>query len=434
MSNDFPMYMPPAPPLQDLPFEFDKLEREPLARVLSGYVQRLASGAVVAVDAEWGQGKTWFAQNWSKHLEAAGHPVTYIDAFQSDYIEDPFSLIVGEIVGLIKSKNKKKAFIEKATNVALAIAPTALKVALRGGGKIILGVADLDEKLQEAAEKLVDKGEDALGKVLEDKIKRYEDNKNSIKAFRECLATFAAESEKPLVVIIDELDRCRPEFAVNLIERIKHFFDVKNVVFVLFLNKRQLQNAIKGVHGVATDAHTYLEKFLTFTFTLEQPRFGKMRPFVEAELAKYKFPANEQVREFVDGLCALTDAFTFTPRQIERAIALLALAHPVKTAAILLAELVVLKISRPDLLDGLLRDDIALQTELLKILLEQERKNEGKSVSKTDLEFFITVHRALLERGDERNTLVLRNHYQLTKDRVRRDYAAVMQLLNWMPR
>ncbi len=427
------LFIPPDPVLRDAPFAFDKLEREPLAKVLSGYVDRLRFGAVLAIDAEWGQGKTWFAQNWMQYLKKESHQVVYIDAFQADYMEDPFLLICGEISGIISAQGKKK-FIENATNVALAIAPAALKAAIQGGGHVLLGISNLDKKIEETIEKALEKSEGSLGKFLEDRIKKYQENKKSISVFRESLADFASKSEKPVIVIIDELDRCKPEFAVNLIERIKHFFDVNNVVFVLFLNKKQMHNAIKGVYGQATDSHTYLEKFLNLTFTLEQPRFGKMRPFVETELAKYKIPNNVQVSEFVSGLCALIDVFNFAPRQVERAISLLSLAYPIKTAGILLAELVVLKISRPDLLDGLMLDNKSSHTELLNLLTSQARKNEQRRVSNEDLNLLIAIHQALLEDGEGTQTIYLENTYHLKTTVVRRDYSEVIKLLNIMVR
>jgi hypothetical protein len=65
-----------------------------------------------------------------------------------------------------------------------------------------------------------------------------------------------------LVIVIDELDRCRPSFALEILEKIKHLFSVKNVVFLLVMNKQQLEEAIKSVYGANIDAHTYLQKFI----------------------------------------------------------------------------------------------------------------------------------------------------------------------------
>ena len=74
--------------------------------------------------------------------------------------------------------------------------------------------------------------------------------------------------EKPLVFIVDELDRCKPEFAIRLIERIKHFFDIPKVVFVLAINKSQLEESINSFYGFSSEAN-YLEKFIDITVLLK---------------------------------------------------------------------------------------------------------------------------------------------------------------------
>ena len=64
------------------------------------------------------------------------------------------------------------------------------------------------------------------------------------------------------MIIVDELDRCKPTFSVELVEKIKHFFSAKKVVFLLVMNKKQLEESVKCVYGQGIDAHTYLQKFI----------------------------------------------------------------------------------------------------------------------------------------------------------------------------
>jgi len=59
---------------------------------------------------------------------------------------------------------------------------------------------------------------------------------------------------------VDELDRCRPDFALGLLERIKHLFDVEGIAFVLLVNRSQIEGYIRTVYGNA-DAEAYLLKF-----------------------------------------------------------------------------------------------------------------------------------------------------------------------------
>ena len=100
--------------------------------------------------------------------------------------------------------------------------------------------------------------------VIEKKIENYGVEKDALKKFKESLEKLAAkvreEQKFPLTIIVDELDRCRPDFALGLLERIKHLFDVKGVAFVLLVNRSKIESYIQTVYGNA-DAEAYLLKF-----------------------------------------------------------------------------------------------------------------------------------------------------------------------------
>jgi hypothetical protein len=75
-------------------------------------------------------------------------------------------------------------------------------------------------------------------------------------------------SEKSILIFVDELDRCRPNFGVNILELIKHTYNVVNVQFVLITNTQQLKAAINHIYGGRIDAQRYLDKFLKYTLSL----------------------------------------------------------------------------------------------------------------------------------------------------------------------
>jgi len=354
---------------------------------------------VIAIDAEWGQGKTWFAQNWKLRLTNSGHSVVYVDAFQSDYVEDPFILLASEINALIKDDSKQRDFIARAKDAAVAIAPSALRLAAQAGGKIFLGASNIGSDLKELAEKASGDFGDSLGKLLESRIKNHKDESKSIEAFRSLLRSFASEAEKPIVIIIDELDRCQPSFAVRMLERIKHLFDVQNVIFVLCMNKAQLCHAIQGVYGQGTDAHTYLEKFLNFTFTLEPPAPSESKGFIASEFAKYEIPLTQEVDSFLNSLAYLSYIFQLTPRQLERCMALLALASPVKRWGMVLAEVVVLKVARPAYLAGMLSGSRDAALGLLNIFLDEEKRSGSNAPH--ILEMLVALHSAEVHPDDD---------------------------------
>src|SRR5690242_5599096 len=96
-----------------------------------------------------------------------------------------------------------------------------------------------------------------LEEVAEERIQAYEQEKRGTKAFRDSLTEFAVlaanadDRRGPVVFFVDELDRCRPDYAVALLERIKHLFNVEGVVFVLSIDRQQLVNSVKAIYGEA---------------------------------------------------------------------------------------------------------------------------------------------------------------------------------------
>jgi predicted KAP-like P-loop ATPase len=312
-------------------FEGDLLSRKKLAERLTGYLDRLKEGAVLAIDAQWGDGKTWFGRNWAKSLEDDGHKVVFIDAFEQDYIEDPFLLIAAEIAEALKEEDEGiKEFREKAAGVMKTILPVGTKVLMNIAGRVVLGSGDASEEIKDAFEAASDSTADAASEWIKEKLQDHAQEKASLQHFRNELEAVANAQEKPIVIFIDELDRCRPTFAVRLIERVKHFFDVPNVVFVLLINRDQLEKAIKGVYGTETDAAAYLGKFVNFFFLLpilhrdSESSKRYIASYVGHVLKRYNFDSGRETSVFKETFAVLAAHYNLTLRDIERAIALYA--------------------------------------------------------------------------------------------------------------
>lgn len=75
----------------------------------------------------------------------------------------------------------------------------------------------------------------------------------------------------PLFIFVDELDRCRPSYAIEVLENIKHLFGVKGVFFVVATASEQLGHSIKSVYGNDFDSRGYLKRFFNQTYTLQEP-------------------------------------------------------------------------------------------------------------------------------------------------------------------
>ncbi|WP_151980829.1 KAP family P-loop NTPase fold protein [Acinetobacter guerrae] len=272
------------------PFDGDLWNRAGLAERLQGYIERINVGSTIAIDAEWGAGKTWFVRNLQKKLADEGFKVLYLDAFSQDYIDDPFITISMEIANCLESiKDQDGDKIEQLKDsigkVYRAVLPSlpmllwTLTTSLIGAGLVAKPVADIVERLQDDTgdfgKEVVELLNEKLKEHLSAQIDNYENEKSSLNYFKTSLVNITKTLDKPLVFIVDELDRCKPEFAIRLIERIKHFFDIPNVVFVLAVNKKQLEQSINSFYGFTTE-NSYLEKFIDLTVHLRSKKMDEI--------------------------------------------------------------------------------------------------------------------------------------------------------------
>lgn len=260
------------------PFDNCQLGREKYANVLSSIVDNDKDGFVLAIDGKWGTGKTTFVKMWRQKLENDGHKTLYFNAWENDFVSEPMVGILGEMKTLT-TKPAVKTFdkiLTRAANFSTKIIPALTKTAATLAG--LGGVADAIEKVTEATTE-----------AFSDEIKEYEDKKESLKSLKADLALFVKETcgDKPLVFIVDELDRCRPDYAVEVLEKIKHFFSVEGIVFVLSIDKEQLSNSIKGFYGSESiDAKEYLRRFIDIEYQLPEPSYEDFSKYL---YGYYKF-------------------------------------------------------------------------------------------------------------------------------------------------
>ena len=119
-----------------------------------------------------------------------------------------------------------------------------------------------------------------IGKLLESygeaRFSAYREAKDSVQGFRKSLETMAKtaserHSNKPVMVMIDELDRCRPSYAIEFLEVAKHLFSVDRIIFVLAINRSELIHSVKSLYGQDFDANGYLKRFIDIDFVLPSP-------------------------------------------------------------------------------------------------------------------------------------------------------------------
>lgn len=325
----------------------DVFSRKAIAEKLTNYLSRLSQGAVLAIDAQWGEGKTWFGMNLRKLLSDGGFKTVWIDAFQQDFVEDPFIILSSEIRILFKKDaDLKKTSIE----VMKALLPSVAKI----GGNFLLkqltGMEEIPEDIRKALGALGEKSVDSISDHLKARLETYEKELASFKSFHQALVKVASSCQdgKPLVIFIDELDRCRPDFAVRLLERVKHFFEVPKITFVLLVNKSQLEGAIAGQYGEKVQADKYLGKFVNMWLRL--PRVDiedNQRDFTVSRFVRYcntRYYEGQMQSDYLTFLAEYCSFFTVSLRGIREALLLSSLYDDLTILPILQAYVVVLKV------------------------------------------------------------------------------------------
>ena len=237
---------------------------------LASFVESLEGPSVIALDGPWGSGKMTFAKQWADLLRQRGSAVIYFDAFAADSGEDPLSDIASQLFAGAKDKTDeetRQAFVGKTVRVIESLAPVRVGVALESAA---------DEQ---------------VSATVQHHIKRVLERKEAISDFRKALASLAVamkkatpkkpaekcdDASRPLVVIIDELDRCKPAYALNLLKKIKYVFDVQDICFVIVTDVEQLGKVFESRCDVKY-ASAYLKKIFQIRFILPEARIHAVR-------------------------------------------------------------------------------------------------------------------------------------------------------------
>jgi hypothetical protein len=248
--------------------------------------ERVEDPLVIALDGPWGSGKSTFIKMWLGLLRQNNFPVIYFDAFVNDHIEDAFTAIAGEVIALADENDAEgnTSFKDKAVNASKVLLKSGLKIGVKGLTLGALNQEDLED-LKSISGDIAKEASEITDKYLKDQLENHTKERAMFDEFRSSLEELSSNLSKnifeknnhktdgdaeeilnppnrPLIFVIDELDRCKPPFALALLEKIKHFFSVKGVNFLLVTNLDQLKNCVKYSYGNEDEeAKEYLQRF-----------------------------------------------------------------------------------------------------------------------------------------------------------------------------
>ncbi|MFM2343747.1 MAG: hypothetical protein RLZZ210_355 [Pseudomonadota bacterium] len=243
-------------------YDSDKLDREIHLNNLQTLLEKVQSPTTLAINGAWGSGKTTFIKllrakldkkidaTSIKNLDKEGEISLYFSAWENDNLSNPFVGFLAEIdkqIQIINTSPKWKGYLKNTSN-------------------IISNVLDIAKNAQSPS------GVDN-NNVLKNVINKYDEYHQSIDYFKKNLEGVIKRSgqDSKIYIFVDELDYCRPNYAIELLGTIKHLFDIEGIIFILAINEEQLCLNIKTLYGNEFEAKTYLRRFIDYKYNLPNP-------------------------------------------------------------------------------------------------------------------------------------------------------------------
>lgn len=299
-----------APLIPEQIWAGDLFDRQAEAEQLIAYIEAVVDRPIVredkkaytiAIDAQYGEGKTYFLKRLAQHL-AINHPVAFVDAWADDLADEPLTALAAtlkEALAPFESdpvvRERVKTFMAKTGKVAriatLGLAKRAIGLAITAGAvdaasEVMSGASDavasaINDATKDAVSTQTEEVEAALRSLtshsmMEERVACFNEGKAAVREMKQALSAIIASLEgqdkhRPIIIVIDELDRCRPTYAIKVLEEIKHLFDVPGLVFVMALHSDQLARSVSGAYGATFDGRSYLRRFVDREFSLSTP-------------------------------------------------------------------------------------------------------------------------------------------------------------------
>lgn len=336
----------------------DEFNRKPIAENIIRLLTSDIDLSPMVIDGGWGTGKTEFCQKLIRLIEQQqlNYQPVYIDAFRSDHSGEPLLALLAEIIKACTPEDTDGQPSEKRKNITRnfsKVAKFGIKTALNAGFRYLFkqGMDELvdefrqdgsnEQEVKNAAETVTDVAakitDYTIDETVEALLKEQIEAEKNLETLKDYLKGLAAN--KPIILFIDELDRCRPDYAVDMLEVIKHVFDVENVKVVLVTNTKQLRAAINHRYGAEVDAQKYLDKFLKYSFALPDKvvdRYEEGRALVTVEYFKKLIQGSRmhgelrdliEKREVLNFISDMVERSNLSLRETERLVRFLEIYH-----------------------------------------------------------------------------------------------------------
>ena len=215
----------------------------------------------IFINAPWGMGKTLFADVLQEYFSEKFKNINtlYVNSWKMDFYNEPMKALIAEMsednIITIESTEKAKKF-------------------LKNCGKIFFGkiLKNFLLKRFNLNDKDIEEMKSFFNGLDTSELEDYKNYKKLLEEFKDTLS----KEESPKIIIIDELDRCRPDYAIQLLEIIKHIFDVKNIIFLFLINREQLESIVSTIYMNSNLSNKYFEKFYDVELNLPKANYEEL--------------------------------------------------------------------------------------------------------------------------------------------------------------
>ncbi len=260
----------------------------------------------IFINAPWGMGKSLFADAIKEYLSENYEEINtlYVNSWKMDFYDEPMKALIAEMsednIITVESTEKAKKF-------------------LKNCGKIFFGkiLKNFLLKRFNLNDKDIEEMKSFFNGMDTSELEDYKNYKKLLEEFKDTLS----KEERPKIIIIDELDRCRPDYAIQLLEIIKHIFDVKNIIFLFLINRKQLESIVSTIYMNSNLSIKYFEKFYDIELNLpeanykelNEPEFQVVNSFKEYKVDKNNYSENRDLviqKIFLDMIFVVNDSFS----------------------------------------------------------------------------------------------------------------------------
>ncbi len=270
-------------------------------------VKQRGEAYTISLDAGFGRGKTSFLEMFENMIKEGGvrekregkekeggvkegkgegvkqenYSIFKLNVWTTELHDNPTFVILAEFVNFLKNKKidlgTKEIDYKKLIASAMDTIEGAVSLVSEPAGKIIQDGRSLYKEVNKS-------GKTPLG---EQELEIYEQQQELVKKIKEVISAYEERTNKKLIILIDELDRVKPDYAVRFLETVKHFFDISGICFLFAVNRQQVEATVKNLFGGELDFVGYYDRFFKQEFSFTNAYSEGVRGFIEKEIKSF---------------------------------------------------------------------------------------------------------------------------------------------------